>query len=244
MTTKKSYKRGYPVAALLGIEENQASIWNVFSHVVKPEKTINLNGARNDQKALYNFHEATVNALRPTLREGVHSIIIASPPRSNYAEQFLQHIRNHHTWLTQGTNKATFSEITGSATTQAEVTVLTRNPQFRKIISQTTEEETENLLDLLEKRLNATTQDPLVLYSLEDAENQIYDTWKPSKPRPEYLMLTDLYLSSSRQKNRIHRLMQIATNKQVKSRIVKADSPAGKRITQLGGIVCILWLGQ
>lgn len=240
MTPQKSYRRGYPVAALTGIEETQAAIWKVFSNVVKPEKTVHLNGARSDPKAVYNFHEAVVNTLRPTMKEGVRSIILASPARTNYAEQFRQHIRSHHAWLAQGPSKATFSEMTGSATTPAEVTVLTRNPQFQKIIAQTTEEETENLLELLEKRLNASSQDIIVLYSLEEAEDQIYSPWKPGKPKPEYLLLTDVYLSSSRQKNRLHRLMQVAANKQVKTRIVKADSPAGKRITQLSGIVCLI----
>jgi stalled ribosome rescue protein Dom34 len=51
-------------------------------------------------------------------------------------------------------------------------------------------------------------------------------------------MLTDKYLLNSREKNRIHRLMQIATNRKVKTKIVDAESPAGLRLTQLGGIVC------
>jgi stalled ribosome rescue protein Dom34 len=239
LTPQKGYRRGYAVAVLTGIEENQAVIWKVFSNVVKPEKTVHFNGARSDPKALYNFHEALVNALRPAMKEGVCSIILASPARTNYAEQFRQHIRSHHTWLMQGPSKTTLSEMIGSATTPAEVTVLTRNPKFRKIIAQTTEEENENLLELLEKRLNTSSQEPLVLYSLEEAEYHILSPWKAGKPKPDYLLLTDTYLSSSRQKNRLHRLMQVAANKQVKTQIVKADSPAGKRITQLSGIVCL-----
>jgi stalled ribosome rescue protein Dom34 len=51
-------------------------------------------------------------------------------------------------------------------------------------------------------------------------------------------MLTDKHLSDSPEKNRIHRLMQIATNRNVKTRIVDAESKAGLRLTQLGGMVC------
>jgi stalled ribosome rescue protein Dom34 len=78
-----------------------------------------------------------------------------------------------------------------------------------------------------------------VFFSLEEAENLILKRYKPGRPKPEYLLLTDKYLADTHQKNRLHRLMQIAANKQVKTRIVNAESPAGLRLTQLGGIVCI-----
>jgi stalled ribosome rescue protein Dom34 len=244
LAPKQGYRRGYPVAALIGLEENQAVLWRVFSNVVKPDHTINLSGLRSDPKALYNFHEATINALRPIIKEGVKSIIIASPTRTNYSEKFLEHIKAHHTWLTQGPSKAIFSQLIGSAANKTQLTTLTRNPQFNKIITQTTTQETENLIDILEKRLNTNTPEQLVLYSIEEIEDSIYSPWKIGKPRPEYLLITDTYLSSSRQKNRIQRLIAIATNRQVKNRIVKADSPAGKRLTQLGGIVCLQKIEQ
>ena len=235
---KRGYRRGYPVAILAGLEDDRAVLWKVFSNVVKPEKTISLDGTRNDPKAVYNFHESIVNALRPTLKEGVRSVILASPARTNHAQRFIDHIREHHAWLVQGPNKAVFSEANGSASTLAEVVTLTKTLMFRQLICETTSEEAEDLIDILEKRLNASDKNAVVLYSLEEAEDLILGPQKPSKPRPEYLMLTDKYLSNSREKNRIHRLMQIATNRKVKTKIVDAESPAGLRLTQLGGIVC------
>lgn len=238
MKQKRGYKRGYPVAILAGLEDDRAVLWKVFSNVVKPEKTISLDGTRNDSKAVYNFHESIVNALRPTLKEGVRSVILASPARTNHAQRFIDHIREHHAWLVQGPNKAVFSEANGSASTLSEVAALTKTLMFRQLICETTSEEAEDLIDMLEKRLNASDKNAVVLYSLEEAEDLILDPQKPSKPKPEYLMLTDKYLSNSREKNRIHRLMQIATNRKVKTRIVDAESPAGQRLTQLGGMVC------
>jgi stalled ribosome rescue protein Dom34 len=235
----KGYKRGYPVAILAGLEETHAALWKVFSKVVKPEKTLTINGTRNNPKALYNFHESIINTLRPTLKEGVRSIILVSPARTNYAQEFVNHVRQHHAWLTQGPSKATFSEITGNASTQSQVAALTRTSEFHELISRTTSEETENLLDLLEKRLNTSNRRDAVFFSLEEAENLILKRYKPGRPKPEYLLLTDKYLADTHQKNRLHRLMQIAANKQVKTRIVNAESPAGLRLTQLGGIVCI-----
>ena len=235
---KRGHRRGYPVAILAGLEDDRAVLWKVFSNVVKPEKTISLDGTRNDPKAVYNFHESIVNALRPTLKEGVRSIILASPARTNHAQRFIDHIREHHAWLVQGPNKAVFSEANGSASTLAEVATLTKTLMFRQLICETTSEEAEDLIDILEKRLNASDKNAVVLYSLEETEDLILGPQKPSKPKPEYLMLTDKYLSNSREKNRIHRLMQIATNRKVKTKIVDAESPAGLRLTQLGGIVC------
>ncbi|UCF45238.1 MAG: hypothetical protein JSW44_00980 [Candidatus Bathyarchaeota archaeon] len=239
MKPKKAYKRGYPVAILAGLEETHALLWKVFSKVVKPEKTLTINGTRNNPKALYNFHESIINALRPTLKEGVRSIILASPAKTNYAQEFTNHVRHHHTWLIQSPNKAAFSEITGSANTPSQVAALTRTKAFRQLICETTAEETENLIEILEKRLSTSNKNNLVLFSLEEAETVILNQQNATIPKPEYLLLTDKYLSDNREKNRLHRLMQIAKNRKVKTRIVNAESPAGLRLTQLGGIVCI-----
>jgi stalled ribosome rescue protein Dom34 len=235
---RKGYRRGYPVAMLVGLEDDRAVLWKVFSNVVKPEKTVWLDGTWNDLKAVYNFCESIVNALRPTLKEGVRSIILASPTRTDYVRRFTNHINGHHSWLVQGSNKATFSEATGPAGTLSEVAALTKTPVFRRLISETTSEETENLVEMLEKRLNAANQDTVILYSLKEIEDLILTPQKPGKPKPEYVMLTDKYLSNSREKNRIHRLLQIAANRNVKTRIVDSESPSGLRLTQLGGMVC------
>lgn len=234
----KAYRRGYPVAILVGIEQTQAVLWKIFSHVAKQEASISLNGSRADSKALYSFHEAIVNALRPTLKEGVRSIIIASPQKTNYGQEFLSHLRGHHAWLFSGTNKATINEITGSAVTPTQVENLTSTQTFKELITQTTTQETENLRELLEKRLN--TADQFVLFSLEEAENAVYSPEIVGKPTPEYLLLTNNYLAGNRRRNRVHRLMQIAQNKKIKTRIVSEESPAGVRLNQLGGLVCLL----
>jgi stalled ribosome rescue protein Dom34 len=240
MPSSRPYRRGYAVALLVGLKENYAAIWKVFSNVVKPEKTIDFTKTKGDSKTLYNFNEAIVNAIRPTIKEGVKSIVVATPPKTDYSQTFLRHLKNHHAWLTQGPEKATFAEMSGSATTLHEVTLLTRTLEFRQIIGDTTTQETENLVELIEKALNAPSIEPLILYSLEEIEDKVLSSWIPGKPKPDYIMITDAYLSASRQKNRLQRLMQIAQNRGIKSRIVKADSLAGKRLSQLGGIVCIL----
>ena len=240
LRTKKQYKRGYPVAILLGLEESTAILWNVFSNVAKHEKTLHINGTRNNSNDLYNFHESIIKTLKPTLQEGVRSIIIVSPLRTTHHQDFINHVSEHHKWLTQGVNKAAFSRTTGSVRTRPQVASLTKTPVFRQLICETTASETENLIEILEKRLNAADNNTLVLFSLEEVENLILKKQRSSEPKPEYLLLTDRYLAESREKNRLHRLMQVATNKKVKTRIITSKSPAGKRLTQLGNFICLL----
>jgi stalled ribosome rescue protein Dom34 len=236
--TPKPYRRGYPVAVLAGIEHNQAVLWKIYSNVAKSEATISLQGSRSDSKALYSFHEAIVNSIRPTLKEGVKSIIIASPQKTTYSQDFMGHVKGHHAWLFSGTNKANFKQIVGSATTPAQVSSLTSSAEFKQSISDTTLAETENIRELLEKSIN--TADQLVLFSLEEAEAAIYSPEVPGKPKPEYLLLTDNYLAGDRRRGRLNRLMQIAQNRKIKTRIVSEESPAGARLNQLGGLVCLL----
>jgi stalled ribosome rescue protein Dom34 len=242
LRTKKGYRRGYPVAVLVGLEEDEAVLWRIFSVVVKSEKTIDLDGTRRDSKALYNFHESIINALRPALKEGVGSIMVASPARTDFAKAFIDHLRAHHVWLTQSSSKTVFSEIIGSAGTMSEVAALTRTSVFREKIKETKSQETGDLIDVLEKHLTSSNENDIIAYSIDEAENLILNRTKHRKSKPEYLMLTDKYLSGSHEKNRLQRLMQIASNRNVKTRIVDSESNAGQRLTQIGGLVCLAHL--
>jgi stalled ribosome rescue protein Dom34 len=228
------------VAVLIGFEESRAVLWRIFSNVVKPDVIVNLAGKRNDELALYNFHESIVNALRPVLNEGVRSIVVVAPSKTSRAGDFFDHVRKHHAWLVQsrGPNTAVFGELVGSAGQLHEVAELVKTTGFRELIGETTSEEADRIVDALEKRLNTVEGGAVVLYSLEDVENLIYSEWKSGSLKPEYLMLTNKYLAESKQKNRVHRLLQISKNKDVKTITINAETSAGKRLSQLGGLVC------
>jgi stalled ribosome rescue protein Dom34 len=232
--------RGYSVAMLVGLEENVAMLWRVFSNVVKPEKAVRLGGVRSDVRALYGFHESVVDALRPALKEGVRSVVLVSPARSNYGKAFVGHVRLHHAWLAQGMTKISFSELAGSAGTLAEVAALVKSSVFRQVISETVVEESEGLVELLERRLNASGGEVLVFYSLGEVEGLVFGSWVVGKPRPEFLLLTDAFLAGCRAKSRLQRLMQVAVNKGVKVRVVTAESAVGVRIGQFGGLILLL----
>ena len=76
---KRRYRRGYPVAVLVGFEADHAMLWMIFSRVAKPSTRLELDGRRTNEKALYNFHESVVDALKPVLKEGVKASLSQLP---------------------------------------------------------------------------------------------------------------------------------------------------------------------
>jgi stalled ribosome rescue protein Dom34 len=236
---KQGYRRGHPVALLVGFEDDHAVLWQVFSNVVKLHLTFKLEGKRTAEKALYNFHESVFEALRPLLEEGVRSIVVTSPAKTTYAADFLSHVRKHHSYLRQSKtlNRAAFAELTGSADQPHKVAELVKTKEFLKLIGETTSIEADHLINALEKNLYGTDSSSVVLYSLKEIEDIVYNRESSVDSQMEHLMLTDKYLNESRPKNRIHRLLQVSKNRKVKTRIVNAETPAGKRISQFGGIV-------
>lgn len=221
----------------MGFENDRAVLWQVFSHVVKSHVTLKLDGNRTNETVLYNFHESIFDALRPALTEGVRSIILTAPMKTTYATDFLNHVRKHHAYLTQSKNpnRAAFAVIIGSADKPDKVAELVKTKEFRSIVTETTSEEADTLIDALEKHLSDSNA--VTLFSLKEIEDVVYAREGRERVGTEYLMLTDKYLADSKEKNRIQRLLQIVKNKQVKTRMVDAETPAGKRISQFGGIV-------
>ena len=241
---KRRYKRGYFVAVLIGFEEKKAVLWQIFSKVVKHYVTVEIDV--NNKRSLYNFRESVVDKIRPLLLEGVRSIIITAPMKTNYAKDFLNHIQKHHQWLFQknSSNNATFGELVGSAARLNEVSELIKTREFHNLLSETTSEDADHIIDTLEKRLNETDGSSVILYSLRDMEELVYSRLEHSKLKPEYIILTDRYLTETKEKNRFHRLLQISKNKNIKTRIVKVETKAGIRLSQLGGLVCFTKIKQ
>lgn len=206
---------------------------------MKLHLTVKLAGRRTDERVLYNFHESVIDALKPVLKEGVKSVVITAPMRTTYAADFLDHVRKHHAYLIQskGPNRTIFAELVGSADQTHSVSELVKTKEFRKLIAETTSGEADQIVKTLERHLYSPGNDSVVLYSLKEIEDMIYDRERRSDLTTEYLLLTDRYLSDSEDKNRIHRLLQISKNREVKTRIVNEETPAGKRISQFGGIV-------
>ena len=225
------------MALLVGFEDDHAVLWRIFSRVIKRSLRLELDGKRTDDKALYNFHESVIDALKPVLKEGVRTIVVTAPVRTTYAQVFLEHVRKHHRYLIQpkSPNRANFAELVGSADDRIKVAELVKTKEFAELISETTSDEADQVVNSLEKHLYGNNS--VALYSLKEIEDRVYSKEKGKAFRTEYLLLTDKYLADSKQKRRINRLLQISKNKKVKTRVVNAETPAGNRISQFGGIV-------
>jgi stalled ribosome rescue protein Dom34 len=223
----------------VGFEDDHVVLWRIFSRVVKLSLRLEFEGRRTDAQALYKFRESVVSALKPVLNEGVRTIVVAAPVRTTYAQDFLEHVRKHHRYLIQSKspNRANFAKLVGSADDRIKVAELVKTKKFTELIAETTSEEADQVVNSLEKHLYGTGNNSVVLYSLKEIEDIVYSREKSKTFRTEYLLLTDKYLAESKQKNRIHRLLQIAKNKKVKTRVLNAETPAGNRISQFGGIV-------
>ena len=223
----------------MGFEENRAVLWQVFSNAVKPHLTVELGGRRTDKKTLYNFHESMIDALRPVLEEGVRSVIVTAPVKTTYAADFMDHVQRHHSYLLRSKrqNRASFAELVGIAGQSHNVAELVKTEEFRKLIAETTSGEADHIVDALDERILGINSNSVVLYPLREIEAMIYGPKGQHKLRMSHLVLTDKYLAFSKEKDRVHRLLQISKNRKVKTRVINAETSAGKRISQFGGIV-------
>ena len=245
---KKRLKRGFPIALLIALEEKQIYIWQIFSEAAKLLKKIELGNRRNkSKKQISEFYELIIDTIRPLLQEGERSILVSSPLKTDYGSIFLKHVKKHHAWLVQpkSRNVASFGELTGRASTAIEVRELVHTKQYLEIMNETTSKEADNIIDILEKRLNAEKEQEKFLFSFEEIEDLIFDQWNAEDLKPEFLLLTNNYLNDFKYKNRLNKLLQIAKNRHVKIKIFReVESMAGKRIASFGGIVCLMESGK
>jgi stalled ribosome rescue protein Dom34 len=206
----------------------------VFSQAVKSHTTIQ--APREGKRELYNFHEAVVDALRPILKEGVGSVVIAAPARTSYVKGFLDHVAKHQPWMTKGSGSATFTSIVGSATTHEEVSTLVRTGEVQRAIGTSAAGEADRIKSLLESRLAQDDASP-ILFSLYEIEGAIFGQRARGRPEPEHLILTDRFLAAHRR--RAQRLMDASRSRGVRAHVVDVKTAAGQRVEQLGGMVLL-----
>jgi stalled ribosome rescue protein Dom34 len=213
---------------LIGLEGNQAFIWDIYSKSVKPGKRI-----QGDDG--YNFYESIVDVIRPGVKRGVKSILVAATRESDY-RNFMGHIRKHQGWLLGGWNLNTvsFEHINEPAVNTDQVRDLVQARGFKEKLTKVYQEDLQQVTKTLEKRLNDPKGIETLLFSLKEVENAVYGNEK----RLEYILITELYRSKNWR--RTHRLLQVAANKNIKTRIIKSETPTGARITQFGGLICML----
>jgi stalled ribosome rescue protein Dom34 len=238
---KKRVKRGHSVGILIGFDEETAVFWKIFSEIVRKNIVIKRGRKRKNQdiKQLYHFNEEIVNGLRSFIKEGEKSVLLVSPSKKEYSKEFLSHVNKHHSWLLKkGPNVIALSELVGSAKTIEEVANLVSQEEFKESVDDTSNREVMMILDELDKSINIPGKDTKILYTIKEIEKEIIKKWKPNEVKPNYVILTDEYLDDPRKKNRLHRILQIAKNNDIKTKIVNAESEAGSKVTSFGGLIC------
>ena len=227
MTEKQ--RRGYPVGILIGFSQKKISIWKIYSEIAKLEKTIDM--TRGEDKILYGRHEEIIDLIKPTVKSGITNIIIASPARSSFATDFLDHVKKRHKWLVEGKNSVTFGVVIGAADTTKNAFELVKGTDFKNVLSEITSKDSEQIQSDLEHGL----KENYILYTIDEIQNQIRKEEKPS-----LILITDVFYESHKSDRRLQSFLQLAQNNLIKTRILKVDSLVGSRVQQFGGLIALI----
>jgi stalled ribosome rescue protein Dom34 len=240
---KRRPKRGHPIAILIGLHDNDAVFWRIFSETIRLHLKINRGRKRRnqDKKQLFHFHEEIINALRPIINEGIRSVILLSPPKVEFSDEFLNHVNKHHSWLLKkGDNQVVFSKLVGNqAKTQKDVYYLKTQEHFKEIVEETSNQEGLLILAELTKIINKNEKFSKVLYTWKEIDHELsLFKQNPNLPKPNYIVLTEEYLKKPKNRNKTHQILQIAKNLEIKTKIVSEESEAGIIVEKFGGLIC------
>jgi stalled ribosome rescue protein Dom34 len=224
----KRRPRGYPVAVLIGLEDNKATFWDVYSKEVRPAIVLNKLGNN------YTFYECIVNELRPITKRGVNTVLLASDSRK-IVDLFMEHIEKHQGWMLKGyeLNRVTFEYLEGSAIDVKDITTLVNESRFKKKIRKAMGDNEGIVMSVVERRLTLDKGTESLKYSLEEVEEAVY-----TGENVEYIITTQSF--EKHNKRRVQRLFQVAEKKGFKTNIIPFSSPYNNRIEQLGGIICLM----
>ncbi len=240
---KRPIKKGHPIAILIALHDNDAVIWKILSETIKLHVKINRGKRRRnqDKKQIYHFHEEIINVLRPIIKEGSRSMIVLSPPKEHYSDEFIDHVTKHHSWLLKkGYHQVFFSKIIGNqARNQKDVYFLKTREDFQELVDKTSNQEGVLILEDLSEIINKNEKFSRILYTWREIEHELKQIKEnPDLPKPHFIILTDEYLNIKKNRNKMHRILQIAKNLDIKTKIMKQESEAGVIVEGFGGLVC------
>lgn len=243
----KRQRRGYAIAALVGLDSYRATLWIVYSESVRKHECIDWpedfdSLSKGDR---YNSFNAVIAALKPVFSSGVGSLVVASARSdSSLADAFVTHVRKHHTYLLRATR---MESISADASTAIAVNALVKTQAFQAVAEDVIEQESDSIIKLLDARLSDDTGTVTVLFSLEEID-RFFKTFVKAGPSsvgvPEHILMTDRFWAEQKSSPRLQRIMDLARNAGVKTRVLRDDNAAGARIAQLGGLVCLVEISR
>jgi stalled ribosome rescue protein Dom34 len=188
--------------------------------------------------ARYNFYNAVIASLKSVFATGVQSLVVTSSD-SSHADAFISHIRKHHAYLVRTIHVAS---VVGDAGTANAVRALVKTSAFQLAATDVIDQESEDVVRMLDARLYDGTGRFEVLFSLEEIERFLKESSKVEHAavgHPEYVLMTDAFWASQKGNPRLQRVLDLARNAAVKTRVLRSDSKAGTHVAQLGGLVCV-----
>ncbi len=234
-------RRGYAVAALVGLDNNRAALWVVYSESIRQHGFIDRPADPDSRKeaALYNFYNTIIAEVKKVLSTGLASLVVASTGvDASLAESFIAHIRKHHAYLVRAIR---MESIAGDAMTVNAARELVKTDAFQSVTNDVTNQESDALVEVLDARLSDSTGRVTVLFSLEEIDRYFRSLSKAGEAAveyPEYVLMTDAFWAARKNDSRLQRVMDVAKNASVKTRVLRSDGEAGTRVAQLGGLVC------
>lgn len=214
-------RRGYPIAVLIGLDDEGAHLWLVYSEVVKRDGTIKRTGTRD-----YNFHEDVVDSLRQLLPVGFVALIVASKDKTRIAT-FIEHIRKRHSWLT---SRVSLLELSRDASTPAEVTRIIKENRLQESTAKASEEGASLRSEELERALDSGA----VLYTIEELDEALR-----FRRRIRAVLVTESFNETHRSGRLYQSVTQRARNAGAQFLILNDSSTLGERVVQLGGMVAV-----
>jgi stalled ribosome rescue protein Dom34 len=235
---RKKQKRGNLIALLIGYDDKKVYFWKIYSHSLRAYETIILPRKwRNlDDKQMYNLLENVIDVIRTVVRDGLKSVLIASSNKKEFWKKIMDHVAKHHYWLLKGYNRVSFGEIIGNANSLESAKNLVSKEESKQIVTEVISEE----IYRLEKIINTEDLNAGLLYNLDDIESIVYEGGKKDKnaaKKLDLIIITQNYIDNQKNKNRIHRLSQIANNKGIKVKIISIEDPSVDHFDQFGGIL-------
>jgi stalled ribosome rescue protein Dom34 len=212
---------------MIGIRGLEAVIWEVYSESVKRGQNI-------AEASPYRLYESIIDAVRQKIKQGVKTILVASTDEKDYSS-FMSHVERHQSWLIKGweLNKATFEHVPMAAMDERQVREIVKTNDFKKRLSEASSVDMRHIMEVLEERLNDPDCIETLLFSLDEVESHIYGGGEA-----ECMLVTDQF--HKRHRRRTHRLLQVVANRGTQTSLVLTDTVAGARLTQFGGLVCLI----
>jgi stalled ribosome rescue protein Dom34 len=219
-------RRGYPTAILIGLDNQSANIWLIYSESLKQGKTITKNA--DDEKSAYKHNEEIIEAIRTLLPEGFNQLIIASTEKYTRKSGFIEYLNRSHGWLTK---KLAVKELDKKAVTRTDVLQLVKMNMIQESVNEAAVETNEMIIERLEKALNGGH----TIYTLRELAGVL-----ASDKRPNLVLIAESFDAANRSSRLYQSTIQKARNMGATVSIMKPDTAAGARLEQLGGFVCVI----